>query len=155
MTRAATTPPLSAADIEAAAALLRERGHRVSAARRLVLMALFAADRPVSAEEIAHGLGGQVPRSDIASVYRNLETLEDVGLVRHVHLGHGPGRYRLAGVEEHAYVVCERCDRVDPIESAALDRVRAAVRESLGYDATFEHFPIVGLCPACAQQAAP
>ena len=47
-----------------------------------------------SAEELAAGLGGRVPRSDLASVYRNLETLERHGVVRHVHLGHGPGLLR-------------------------------------------------------------
>src|ERR1700710_2375475 len=49
--------------------------------------------RPVTVEELADGLGGRVPRSDAASTYRNLETLEDLGLVRHMHLGHGAGRY--------------------------------------------------------------
>jgi len=43
--------------------------------------------------------------------YRNLETLEEVGLVRHVHLGHGPGLYALAA-PEHEYLVCESCHAV-------------------------------------------
>ena len=66
---------------------------RVSAARRLVIEALFTAKEPVSAEQIAAGLGGRLPGSDITSVYRNLETLERVGLIRHFHAGHGPGLY--------------------------------------------------------------
>jgi Fe2+ or Zn2+ uptake regulation protein len=45
---------------------------RISAARRLVLEALYAADAPISAEQIADGLSGRLPRSDLASVYRNL-----------------------------------------------------------------------------------
>ena len=151
MTRASTAAPVPVADVEAAAAALRERGHRVSAARRLVLMALFAAGRPVTAEEIAAGLDGRFPPSDIASVYRNLETLEEIGLVGHVHLGHGPGRYLLAGAQERVYVVCEGCDRVEPVEPSALDEVRDVVRERIGYDASFAHFPIVGLCPRCTR----
>ena len=35
------------------------------------------------------------PASDLASVYRNLEHLEELGVVRHVHFGHGPGLYAL------------------------------------------------------------
>ena len=76
---------------------LRARGLRVSAARRLLLAALFAADRPVSADELASGLSGRLPDSDLASIYRNLETLEELGVVRHVHIGHGPGLYAPAG----------------------------------------------------------
>src|SRR3954471_5337094 len=75
---------------------LRDHGVRLTAARRLVIEALFATDRPISAEEIASGVGGGLPRSDVASVYRNLETLQRMGLVRHVHLGHNAGRYRMA-----------------------------------------------------------
>ena len=44
----------------------------------------------------AGGLGGRLPASDLGSVYRNLEALERAGLVRHVHAGHGAGRYALA-----------------------------------------------------------
>src|SRR6476619_1748373 len=71
-------------DVSSAVALMRERGLRVSAARRLVVEALFAADGPMSAEQIAEGIGGRVPSADIASVYRNLQAFEDIGLVRHV-----------------------------------------------------------------------
>src|SRR3712207_6679599 len=103
------TPPLPATSVDSAVALLRERNLRVSAARRLVLEALFAADRRLTAEEIAAGLEGWLPASDLASVYRNLDTLEAIGLVRHFHLGHGPGRYSLATADEREFVTCEVC----------------------------------------------
>lgn len=77
-----TGPPVDAADLDAALAALRQRGTRVSASRRLVLEALFVAGGPVTAESIARGLEGHVTPTDLASVYRNLETLEQVGLVR-------------------------------------------------------------------------
>ena len=80
--------------MEGALGILREQGLRVSSARRLVLQSLFAADGPASAEAIASRTDLAL---DLASVYRNLETLERVGIVQHVHLGHGPGLYALAG----------------------------------------------------------
>lgn len=139
--------------VEAAVDAMRERGLRVSAARRLVLEALFAADAPVSAEKIAAGVAGRVPRSDLASVYRNLETLEELGLVRHVHLGHGPGLYALAASDEREYLVCESCDAVRAVPAYALDEAREAIRARHGFEARFSHFPIVGLCPECAAEA--
>jgi Fur family ferric uptake transcriptional regulator len=139
--------------VDAAVAALRERGLRVSAARRLVLESLFAADAPVSAERIAAGVAGRVPRSDLASVYRNLETLEELGLVRHVHLGHGPGLYALVTDEEREYLVCESCDAVRVVATSELDGVRDGIRNTFGFDARFGHFPIVGLCPDCRVEA--
>jgi Fur family transcriptional regulator, ferric uptake regulator len=142
------TPAVEAPTAAAAARTLRRRGLRLSAARRLVLEALFAAGRPMSAEEIASGADGLAP-SDLASVYRNLETLEAVGLVRHMHLGHGPGRYGLASRQDEL-ATCERCGACAVLPAETAEAVRAAVRAAVGFEPHFHHFPLAGLCPACA-----
>jgi Fur family ferric uptake transcriptional regulator len=153
MTHAHLNPPIVVENVDAAIGALRERGLRVSAARRLVLEALFAAEGPVSAEWIADGVTGRVPRSDLASVYRNLETLEGLGIVRHVHLGHGPGLYALVTADEREYLVCESCNTVRALPASELDGVRRRIQEAFGFHARFGHFPIVGLCPDCADEA--
>ncbi len=150
MTVPHTGPPLAAPDLDAAVAALRDRGLRVSSARRLVLGSLYAAGGPVSAEGIAGGLEGRFPVSDLASVYRNLETLEELGLIRHFHLGHGPGLYAPAG-EEREYLLCESCHALRSVDPAELDAVRERIREDLGFSARFTHFPIVGQCLECRE----
>jgi Fe2+ or Zn2+ uptake regulation protein len=142
-------PPLAPPTVDAALDELRGNGLRVSAARTRVLEMLFAADQPLPADRIAGGLDGRFPVSDLASVYRNLETLEAIGLVRHVHLGHGPGLYALAGAREREYLVCESCYSLRALEPSELDPVRELVRERFGFGAAFTHFPIVGTCPDC------
>ena len=129
-----------------AAALLntiRANGLRVSSARRCVLDSLLAAEQPLTAEEIAG-------KGDIASVYRNLETLEEIGIVRHVHLGHGPGRYVLK-MRSGGWATCDRCGRSTLLNPEALQRIRAVVMDTAGFDAGFGHFPIVGTCTDCIQ----
>jgi Fur family ferric uptake transcriptional regulator len=143
------TRPLAAASVPAALTTLRVRGLRVSSARRLVLEALFAAEGPVGAEAIAGGLGGRLPGSDLASVYRNLDTLEQIGMVRHFHLPQGPGLYALTGRHEAGYASCERCGTHRALDPEAVARVAAALREVCGYEAHLSHFPIVGTCPEC------
>jgi Fur family transcriptional regulator, ferric uptake regulator len=150
MTPARTGRPDAATTLDGAIAALRADGRRVSAARRLVLAALFAADGPATVEQLADGVGGRVPRSDVASTYRNLETLEEIGLVRHMHLGHGAGRYVLATREARDYLACERCGSLVAACPDDLESVRALVRAAFGFEARFGHFPIVGLCPACS-----
>jgi Fur family ferric uptake transcriptional regulator len=149
MTPARTARRHGAPTIDSAIATLRAGGLRVSAARRLVIEALFAAEGPATVEQLAAGVDGRVPRSDVASTYRNLETLEALGLVRHMHLGHGPGRYVLAAREARDYLACERCGELLAADADDLEPVRALVREAFGFEARFGHFPIVGLCPAC------
>jgi Fur family ferric uptake transcriptional regulator len=114
-----------------------------------VLEALLAADGPMSAEQIAEGIGGRVPSSDIGSVYRNLQAFEEIGVVRHVHLGHGPGLHALAIGGAREYLTCERCADYRAVDSHELAAVRELVERAFGYRASFTHFPIVGLCPTC------
>ena len=147
MTVAPDVERLSFDTLSDAVRALRERGLRLSTARRLVLDALFAADCPVSAEEIARKLS-----LDLTSVYRNLETLERHGLVRHVHLGHGPGRYVLIGRGEREFLYCERCGALSALEPWQLDPVRRDVEHLAGYRVRFTHFALVGVCAGCARR---
>jgi Fur family ferric uptake transcriptional regulator len=141
VTLAHHAPALHAPDLATALDTLRAKGMRVSASRRQILEALYADRRPQTAEELAQD-------GDLASVYRNLDVLEAIGLVRHVHLGHGPGLYSLDDVE---FVTCERCGAHEAVEPEALDEARAAIERATGYRARFTHFPIVGVCARCQE----
>jgi Fur family transcriptional regulator, ferric uptake regulator len=143
-----TGPTLHCDSAEAVLRTLRERGLRISTARRMIVAYLFDAAAPVSAQQIAAGLD-RTPL-DLASVYRNLETLEEHGVVRHFHAGHGPGRYVLVGGGEREYLACDRCGAIQEVDRAELDPVRDRVQERFGYEVRFTHFPMVGLCPRCA-----
>lgn len=149
MTEAPDVPRLAFDDLEGAVDALRARGLRLTTPRRLVLAALFAADEPASAESIATGA-----ELDLTSVYRNLEAFERHGLVRHVHLGHGPGLYALVGRGDREFLSCERCGAVEALVPAELEPVRERIRQLFGYEARFTHFAIIGLCPRCAGQEA-
>lgn len=150
MTATRPSPTLASPDVETVVRAVRARGRRVTAARRNLIETLFAAPGPVSAEEIASGLGGARAPVDDASVYANLETLEELGLVRHVHLGHGPGRWTLADRARREFLHCERCGAWRAVESSVLAEARSAIRRATGYEARFTHFPIAGLCSDCA-----
>jgi Fur family ferric uptake transcriptional regulator len=143
------TRALAPASVPAAITTLRVRGMRVSSARRLVLEALFAAEGPVTADAIAAGLNGRFPSSDLASVYRNLDTLEGIGLVRHFHVAHGAGLYALATGQQYGYVACERCGAHRPLDRDTVAAVAAVLHKACGYAPQLVHFPIVGRCPEC------
>ena len=148
MTSAPEVEPVAFGDLRGAVNALRERGLRLSTSRRLVLEALFQANGPLSAEQLAEQRG-----LDLASVYRNLETLERFGLARHVHFGHGPGLYVLVGRGEREYLFCERCRTARAVEPAELDAVRAQIKRKFGHEARFTHFAIVGTCAQCAVES--
>jgi Fur family ferric uptake transcriptional regulator len=145
VTAAPDAPRLVFDDLEDAIQALRDSGRRLSAARRLILEALFAADGPMSAVRLARSLS-----LDESSVYRNLELLEQQGLLRHIHLGHGPGLYALVGPEDVEYLYCDHCAKVTPVTPAELEPVHEQIRAQFGYTARFTHFALVGVCAECA-----
>lgn len=147
MTISPDAPPLAFTDFADAIGALRKRGLRISTPRRLVLEALFAADGPVPAADLARELS-----LDESSVYRNLDVLEQFGVVRHVHLGHSAGLYALVSDEVVEYLYCERCAKVTTVAPGRLDTIREQIRDEFGYSARFTHFAIVGLCPGCAAE---
>ena len=145
MTTSPDAPRLRFDSLDEAVDALRARGLRLSTARRLILEALFTAEGPVSAVHLARALS-----IDESSVYRNLEVLEGHGVVRHVHLGHGPGLYVLLGGDEAEYLYCNACAKVTVVTPERLDSVRTEIARVAGYQTRFTHFAIVGLCETCA-----
>jgi Fur family ferric uptake transcriptional regulator len=145
VTGAPEVPRLDVETPEQAMAALRGSGLRISTPRRLLVEALFASPGPVSAGELAESLA-----LEESSVYRNLELLERHGLIRHVHLAHGPGLYALAGRDHGEYLYCERCGATTVVAAEELEPVRDYLRARFGHHARFGHFAIVGRCRDCA-----
>jgi Fur family transcriptional regulator, ferric uptake regulator len=130
---------------------LRSRGLRVSTPRRFVVKALFDAESPLTASEIAAGLEQNGAELDLATVYRNLETLEELEVIVRMQGGDGTRRWLLAETDQHDFVACHSCGSLESIEAAELDTLRAALRDRFGYEVGgFTRFPLVGLCPGCA-----
>ena len=132
-------------------ALLREGGGRVTTARRAVLSALLEeARRHVSAEELAAAVHAQDPAVHLSTVYRTLDALEQLGVVTHVHLGHGRAIYHLTD-ELHHHAVCEACGDVLQLPDSIFGDVSTTLRDSWGFALDAHHFALVGRCEACAR----
>lgn len=132
--------------------MLKRRGLRASASRRMIIQILWETAIPLSAREISRGPDGGSIGLDLASVYRNLEILEDHGLVDQIQVGRGPGRYVLAGGAGREYLVCDRCGAITDLDPDDTDSVRATIHERYGYEVTFRHVPMVGICGNCRDE---
>lgn len=144
----ATAEPSQSPSPQSVLNMLRAEGLRISTVRRIVINALFAAREPVSAEQLSAGSNGS-PRLDLASVYRNLETLEQLGVVQRLRAGEGPGRYVLVRAGRREFLACERCGALEEVEPSELNDVRDRIRSRFGFEARFSQVPLVGLCARC------
>jgi len=135
--------PTSAAPTGDLADRLRARGLRVTAQREQVLAAV---------RELGHAtpeqIGEQVPGVDVTTVYRTLELLEEIGLVRHAHLGHGAPSYRPAE-DDHIHVVCHTCGKVVDADPNLVDAMAERLRTERGFHLDRSHFTVFGRCRDC------
>jgi Fur family ferric uptake transcriptional regulator len=147
------SPLTRSARVLHALSLLRDRGLRATTTRRLVLESLDSAPGPVSVSQLASGLGGRFPPSDLGSVYRVLEAFEALGIARRVHFGGGPALYALCSSDEPEYLLCESCGATRAIDAHLLDDIRGQIRARFGLTPRFSSHPVAGMCGRCAVAA--
>ena len=87
-------------------------------------------------------------------MYRTLELLEQIGLVRHAHLGHGAPSYRPAE-DEHIHVVCHACGAVVDADPALVDPLAQQLFTEDGFVLDRAHFTVFGRCRSCAAEQMP
>jgi Fur family ferric uptake transcriptional regulator len=131
------------------AAELRARGLRMTAQREQVLEAVRELGH-ATPEQLSEALSGV----DLTTVYRSLELLEELGLVRHTHLGHGAPSYRPAE-DDHIHVVCHHCGSVVDAPADLVDALERQLQDERGFVIDRAHFTVFGTCGACAEQTEP
>ena len=129
---------------------LRESSGRSGGARRAVVELLGGQDCCLSAQEIHDALRAGSARVGIASVYRALDGMDELGLVQRVDLGDGVARYEPALDEgHHHHLVCDDCGKVEPFEDAALESAIERVAGGRGYAVAAHEVVLRGACEDC------
>ncbi len=124
--------------------VLRAAGHRVTLQRKMICRVLAdAADEHLSAVDIA-ARAGEPGTVDVSTVYRTLEVFEDLGVLHHVHLGHGPGIYHLSERSDHHHLVCEACGEVVDVPIETLEDGFMGIIRRYGFVPDGLHFGILG-----------
>jgi Fur family transcriptional regulator, ferric uptake regulator len=129
---------------------IKRAGHRSGGARSAVLELIARQDCCLTAQEIFDQLRADGRDVGIASVYRALDLLTRMDLLRRVELAEAAGyEPALPGGEHHHHVVCDRCGKVSPFEDQALERVIDRVAGRLEYDVGGHDVVLRGACADC------
>ena len=127
---------------------LRSAGVRITAPRRLVLTALAEAGSHVTAAPLHRLVSRDHPDVSSSSLYRTMDLLAEHGIVRHVHLGHGPAEYHLSA-ERHGHLLCNECGVVSELAPELAAPFAEAIDEELGFELDLSHFALTGWCREC------
>ncbi len=138
--------------LERVLALLRANGGRVTSPRRAILEALIGHGEHPTAEQLTAAVQARQPDVHESTVYRFLDDLERLGVVDHVHLGHGPAVYHFSD-DTHHHLVCQTCGRVIEVPDQTFAGLRRRLRTDFGFEIDQRHFAVVGRCTECASPA--
>lgn len=130
---------------------LRKRGYRLTPQRQLVLEAVDRLEHATPEDiltEVRRTAGGV----NISTVYRTLDLLEELGLVSHAHIGHGPPTYHLAERHHHLHLKCRDCEQVIEADVDVAEPLTSRLREAFGFDTDLKHFAILGRCQDCTRR---
>lgn len=105
---------------------------------------------PLTIKEIHTSLGKL--DCDLATIYRNMHTLERMGLVRRYDFGDGAARFELSpedGEGHHHHLVCTRCARIVELDDCFLNDFQDQLARRHGYAQISHRMEFFGLCPNC------
>lgn len=129
----------------------REAGLALTHQREMIYRAVLESDGHPSPERIYERVKQAIPAISLATVYKNIRTFLEAGLVREVTLHHGALRLETNPAEHH-HLVCVRCRAIVDLDGNAIGPVRLRRKPPAGYRVLRCSVELQGLCPDCARK---
>ena len=132
------------------ASRLHSLGYRLTPQRQLVLQAVEKLGH-ATPDEILGEVQQHASAVNVSTIYRTLEVLEELGLVKHAHLSDRAPTYHSVGGHEHFHLVCRNCHRVISVDAGVLDPLLERLRTDHGFTADVGHLTVFGRCDQCEE----
>jgi len=127
---------------------LRGSGYRLTPQRELILDAVDRLGHATPDEVLAE-VRKQSTAINVSTVYRTLEVLEELGLVRHAHLSDRAPTYHSVRDHEHFHLVCRNCHKVQSVDPDVLQPLVTRLRDDHGFEPDVGHLTVHGTCHDC------
>lgn len=130
-------------------AKLRGSGYRLTPQRELILRAVEELGHATPDEVLVH-VHEQSSAVNVSTVYRTLEVLEQLGLIRHAHLSDRAPTYHSVTDHEHFHLVCRNCHRITSVDPDVMTSLNDRLRDEHGFVPDVGHLTIFGRCVDCS-----
>lgn len=134
-------------DLETA---VRQSGRSMSRQRAAILAALRSTTSHPTALELYDMVRPRMRNLTLATVYRNLKVLAELGLARELDAGDAARRYD-ADTHTHCHIRCTACGRVDDVEVRLPARVVEQAEAATGYALAGWQVVFAGVCRSCQE----
>ncbi|HET7496093.1 MAG TPA: Fur family transcriptional regulator [Candidatus Limnocylindrales bacterium] len=132
-------------------ARLRSRGLRWTPQRRILVEVLAETDGHVTGADLVERCRAVAPDTIPSTVYRTLDVLEQLGVVRHSHGSDGREEFHVLPAAEHAHLYCRGCGGTWELPTGhdAVAATVAAFDRRQGFAVDVSHLSVTGLCADC------
>ena len=129
---------------------LNNVGLKATTPRLKVLQIFHASERRhLTAEEVHRHMIEQRADAGLATVYRVLGQLTDVGILSRNVFDSGKAVYELQQEHHHDHLICLECGRVDEFTDEVIEERQRSIAESSGYALAQHQLALYGYCPDC------
>lgn len=127
----------------------KEAGRRLTSQRCLILDVLRMSDDHLDAEGIYAEAKGRAPDISMATVYRTLALLKEMGLVEEHRLGEGHSHYEAVQEDQHYHFTCRGCGEVIEFDAPLVAEIEHRLTEQEDVEITRAHLHLAGYCREC------
>jgi Fur family peroxide stress response transcriptional regulator len=131
---------------------LKGKDLRITPQRYAVLSILAASEEHPSVDQIYREVKARFPTTSLATVYKTVSLLKELGEVLELGFHDGNNRYDGNRPHPHPHVICTRCKKIMDPELATLDELSREMGRKTGYRIQSHRLDFFGLCPACQKK---
>lgn len=131
--------------------LLRKRGYRLTPQRYMILSVIEEAHDHLSIEQITERVQKRSPYVSLSTIYRTLDLLLNLGLIRENHLPGEPPYYEAAEGQAHHHLVCRRCRMTIHLDEELLGNLDEQLQEQYHFHGLTLDLVVAGYCAPCWQ----
>jgi Fur family transcriptional regulator, ferric uptake regulator len=133
---------------------LKDKGYKLTPQRRAIVdMIIRNEGSHLTTEEIYDLVRADCPEIGLATVYRTVQLLEELGVVSKLDLNDGCSRYELVHTEEnhqHHHLICTNCGKVIEVEGDLLEVLEHNIEEKYNFKIKNHSVKFYGLCSSCS-----
>ena len=130
--------------------VLKSKGYKLTQQRKVIIDVLESSSGPHTANDIFSLVSDKNSGINFSTIYRNLELLVRLGIVRKLNLSDGYNHFELTGEKHHHHVICNKCGEVKKIDICPfMDMDERDKLEEIDFQPTEHKFEIYGLCSRC------
>ena len=128
---------------------MRGKGLRITPQRIAILKVLSTSKGHPSVEKIYEQVKKEFPTTSVATVYKNVSVLKELGEVLELSFGPDSSRYDGNKPDPHPHLICIKCKKIIDPDLDSLKDVSEELINETGFRITSHRLDFFGICPEC------